>query len=67
VAAAKAAVLRAEGQVAGAPLEDVAAEASLRGIPETFALVDRFLAAGGQTPHGEARLGAPLGEVQSSA
>ena len=66
VAAAKAAVLRAEGNVAGSLLEDVTAEASLRGIPETLELVDRFLAAGGQTPSGESRLGGLIADVQAS-
>ncbi|MBV9971309.1 MAG: enoyl-CoA hydratase/isomerase family protein [Xanthobacteraceae bacterium] len=67
VRAAKEAVLRAEGPVAAGLLEDVAAEVSLRGIPETLELIDRFLTAGGQTPAGEARLGALLGELVDRA
>jgi enoyl-CoA hydratase/carnithine racemase len=67
VQAAKAAVLRAEGAVAAGLLDDVAIEASLRGIPETMALIDRFLDAGGQTHAGETRLGELVGEVLQDA
>lgn len=56
VAAAKASVNRADRDLGGLLLEDVAVEASLRALPETMALVDRFLEAGGQTPEGESDL-----------
>jgi len=63
VIAAKDAVLRAEGDVAGSLLDDVIAEASLRGLPETFEKIDRFIALGGQTFEGESRLGELVGEL----
>jgi enoyl-CoA hydratase/carnithine racemase len=61
----KEAVLRAEGNVAVALLDDVVAEAAFRKTPEQFDRIQRFLAAGGQTPAGEARLGELAGELAS--
>jgi enoyl-CoA hydratase/carnithine racemase len=59
----KEAVLRAEGDVAAALLDDVVAEAAFRKTPEQFDRIERFLASGGQTPEGESRLGELAGEL----
>jgi enoyl-CoA hydratase/carnithine racemase len=63
VAAAKAAVLRTEKDVAA----DLLAEGELfqrtLGHPDTQAALARFLELGGQTPEGEARLGDLAGEL----
>ena len=61
----KDAVLRAEGDVATALLDDVVAEAGFRKTPEQLDRIERFLASGGQTPEGEARLGDLAGELAS--
>jgi enoyl-CoA hydratase/carnithine racemase len=59
----KEAVLRAEGDVSAALLADVVAEAAFRRTPEQFDRIERFLAAGGQTPAGEACLGELAGRL----
>jgi enoyl-CoA hydratase/carnithine racemase len=61
----KEAVLRAEGDLAAALLEDVVAEAGFRRTPEQFDRIERFLAAGGQTAEGEARLGELAGALST--
>jgi enoyl-CoA hydratase/carnithine racemase len=58
VAAAKAAVLRAEHHVTNDLLHEGNDFASLLGHPDTQAAMTRFLAIGGQTVEGESRLGA---------
>jgi hypothetical protein len=53
----------AEGDVAAALVDDVVAEAGFRKTPEQFDRIERFLASGGQTPEGEARLGELAGQL----
>jgi enoyl-CoA hydratase/carnithine racemase len=53
----KEAVLRAEGDVAAALMDDVVAEAAFRGTRTQVERIARFMAAGGQTVAGESRLG----------
>ena len=66
VAAAKASVLRADLQVAEQlHAESDAFQATLGG-PGTREAMQRFLAMGGQTPEGEARLGVLAGEVAAA-
>ena len=66
VAAAKASVLRAEhGVVADLQAEAAGFQGTLSG-PGTRAAMERFLASGGQTPAGEARLGALCGELHAA-
>jgi enoyl-CoA hydratase/carnithine racemase len=63
IAAAKASVLRAEtGVEPDVIAESTAFDATLGG-PETQDRMQRFLDAGGQTPHGERRLGDLAGEL----
>jgi enoyl-CoA hydratase/carnithine racemase len=59
----KEAVLRAEGDVASALLDDVVAEAAFRRTPHQIERIERFMAAGGQTVAGETRLGQLVGEL----
>ncbi|MGB8860261.1 MAG: enoyl-CoA hydratase/isomerase family protein [Ilumatobacteraceae bacterium] len=63
VAAAKAAVLRAEKDVVADLLGEAAAFAVTLGEPSARAAMDAFMAAGGQTPEGEHRLGDLAGEL----
>ncbi len=63
VAAAKAAVLRAEGDVAADLLAEAAAFNATLGAPGTAAAMRRFLALGGQTREGELRLGDLAGDI----
>jgi enoyl-CoA hydratase/carnithine racemase len=66
VAAAKASVLRAEhGVVADLQAEAAGFQGTLSG-PGTREAMQRFLAAGGQTPAGEGRLGALCGELHAA-
>ena len=66
VAAAKASVLRAEhGVVADLQAEAAGFQGTLSG-PGTREAMQRFLASGGQTPAGEARLGALCGELHAA-
>ena len=66
VAAAKASVLRADlGVTEQLQAESSAFQATLGG-PGTRQAMQRFLAMGGQTPEGEARLGALAGEVAAA-
>ena len=66
VAAAKASVLRAEhGVVADLQAEAAGFQGTLLG-PGTREAMQRFLASGGQTPAGEARLGALCGELHAA-
>ncbi len=63
VAAAKASVLRSDGEITGALLAEGAAFNATLGDRETRDAMARFLAVGGQTPDGERRLGQLAGEV----
>lgn len=63
VAAAKAAVLRAETAVVEDLLAEGDAFAALLGEAPTRSAMERFLALGGQTVDGETRLGELLGEI----
>ena len=63
VAAAKAAVLRAEGDVEPDLIAEATAFAATLGGHGTAAAMRRFLALGGQTRDGEIRLGALAGEL----
>ena len=57
VAAAKASVLRADGDLTADLLAEGDAFAATLGVPSTRAAMERFLDLGGQTPAGERRLG----------
>ena len=57
VAAAKASVLRADGELTADLLAEGDAFAATLGVPSTRAAMERFLELGGQTPEGERRLG----------
>jgi enoyl-CoA hydratase/carnithine racemase len=63
VAAAKAAVVRAEIGVHHDLLAEAGAFNGTIGHPATTAAMERFLALGGQTPDGERRLGELAGEI----
>jgi enoyl-CoA hydratase/carnithine racemase len=63
VAAAKAAVLRAERGVEEDLLAESAAFAGTLGDPATRTAMERFFDLGGQTAEGESRLGALAGEI----
>ena len=67
VAAAKASVLRAEKDVVADLQAEAAAFQSTLGEPDTRAAMQRFLASGGQTSVGEARLGALAAELHATA
>lgn len=63
VAAAKACVVRAEGDVVPDLLAEGDAFSGTLGEPSTRAALERFLDTGGQTPDGERRLGELAGEL----
>jgi enoyl-CoA hydratase/carnithine racemase len=63
VAAAKASVVRAELGVESDLVAETAAFNATLGSDETHERMQRFMAAGGQTPEGERRLGALAGEL----
>jgi enoyl-CoA hydratase/carnithine racemase len=63
VAAAKASVIRADGDLDGPLLAEGAAFDELLGFGETQDAMRAFLSKGGQTPDGERRLGALAGEL----
>lgn len=63
VAAAKASVLRAAPDIPAQLLAEGAAFQGTLGGPGTRAAMERFLAQGGQTPEGEARLGDLVAEL----
>jgi enoyl-CoA hydratase/carnithine racemase len=66
VAAAKAAVLRAEGDLAPDLLFEAGAFNGTLSHPDARAAMARFLEIGGQTPEGEARLAQLVAEVASA-
>lgn len=63
VAAAKASVVRAEQELGGDLLAEATAFSSLLGDAGSREAMESFLAAGGQTPEGERRLGELAGEI----
>ncbi len=65
VAAAKAAVLRAERGVVEDLLAESATFAATLGENSTRTAMERFFSLGGQTPEGESRLGELAGEIQA--
>jgi enoyl-CoA hydratase/carnithine racemase len=65
VAAAKAAVLRAERGVEEDLLAESAAFAGTLGDPSTQTAMARFFELGGQTVEGESRLGSLAGEINA--
>jgi enoyl-CoA hydratase/carnithine racemase len=65
VAAAKAAVLRAERGVVDDLLAEASTFAGTLGDPSTQAAMARFFELGGQTVEGESRLGALAGEIKA--
>ena len=67
VAAAKASVVAAEQAIDADLLAEGNSFNSLLGFDETHALMSRFLAAGGQTPDGERRLGELAGELSGES
>jgi len=64
VAAAKASVLRAEGDVVADLLAESATFSGTLGDPSTQAAMARFFELGGQTVEGESRLGELAGEIK---
>ena len=65
MAAAKAAVLRAERGVVEDLLAESATFAGTLGENSTRTAMERFFSLGGQTPEGESRLGELAGEIQA--
>ena len=67
VAAAKASVLRAAPEVPAQLRAEAAAFQGTLGHADTRAAMQRFMAEGGQTPEGEARLGALVAQLRGVA